>query len=64
MRSSNKMKFIVSDQKHPKVTLKPGQTLKVVSVSFHDETLTKRQKIGARLCGGTDTCISLVDVDP
>jgi hypothetical protein len=64
MSNQKKLKFIVSDEKNPKVTLKPGQRLEVVSVALADATLKKPKKIGARLCGGTDTCLALVDIDP
>ena len=58
------MKFIVSKEKRPKVALKPGQKLEVVSVALLDANLKKPSKIAARLCGGTSTCLALVDIEP
>jgi len=58
------MKLIVSNDKNPKVLVKPGTTLKVTTVSLADPQLKKPKKIAARLCGGTNTCLALVDVDP
>jgi hypothetical protein len=58
------MKFIVSNEKSPKVAVKPGQKLEVVSVSLLDANLKKPKRVGARLCGGTSTCLALVDVEP
>jgi hypothetical protein len=36
----------------------------VVSVHFIAPDLKKAKRIGARLCGGTDTCLALVDIEP
>ena len=56
------MKLIISDEKQPKVTLKPGMKLEVVSVSLASTDLKKPKKIAARLCGGTSTCLALIEV--
>ena len=64
MLNHKKLKFIVSDDKNPKVALKAGQRLEVISVTLADASLKKPKKIAARLCGGTDTCIALIDIDP
>ena len=57
------MKLIVAKQKNPKVVLKPGMKLRVVSVSMAGPDLKKPKKLAARLCGGTNTCIALVDIE-
>lgn len=57
----SKHTFVVSDEKNPKITVKPGMKLEVVTVSLVDSTLKKPKKIAARLCGGTSTCLALVE---
>lgn len=56
--------LVVDDAKNPKVTLtlKPGMKLNVTSVSLVDAKLKRPAKIAARLCGGTGTCLALIDV--
>jgi hypothetical protein len=58
------MKLIISNDKQPKVSVKAGQKLEVVSVALADVNLKKPKKIGARLCGGTSTCLALVEIEP
>lgn len=60
--STKKLKLIASEGKNPKVELKPGMRLEVVSVSLLDPTLKKARPKAARLCGGTDTCLALVEL--
>ena len=59
--STDKVTFIVSDEKNPKVVLKPGMKLNVVSVKLADSDLKKPTAQGARLCGGTSTCLALIE---
>ena len=55
-------KFVVSKDKNPKVELKPGQKFQVNTIQLVDVTL-KKSKIGAaRLCGGSSTCLAIVDI--
>lgn len=54
--------LIISDDKNPKVTVKPGQKLRVVTVSMVGPDLKKPAKVAARLCGGTSTCLALVEI--
>lgn len=56
-----KLTFIVSDEKSPAVSLKPGMKLDVVSVAMVSPTLKRPKAIGARLCGGSSTCLALVE---
>jgi hypothetical protein len=60
--TSSKLTLIVSDEKNPKVGLKPGMKLEIVSVRFAEPTL-KSTKVAARLCGGTSTCVALVETE-
>jgi len=54
--------LVVSDDKNPSVALKPGTRLDVVSVALVGPNLKKPAKLAARLCGGTSTCLALVEV--
>jgi hypothetical protein len=57
-----KMKLIVCDDEHPVVPLRAGMRFEVVSVPLVDPTLKKSQPIAGRLCGGTSTCLALVEI--
>jgi len=54
--------LLASDSKNPIGTSKPGTKLQVVSVALAGHSAAKRQKIGARLCGGTSTCIAVIEL--
>lgn len=56
------IRLIVCDEENPKVTLKPGMRFEVASVSLVDPVRLDPQKIGGRLCGGSGTCLALIDV--
>ena len=60
--TSRSIRFIVSDEKNPKVALKPGMRLDVVSTVLVGPDLKRIRNIGARLCGGGGTCMALVDL--
>lgn len=57
-----KAHLIVSDDSEPKLQLKPGMRFEVHSVSVVDEQLVASNKVAARLCGGTGTCLALVEI--
>ena len=61
-KAASTSRFIVSDEKAPSVQLKPGMRLDVQVVKLLDPQLRPSRTIGARLCGGTSTCLALVDV--
>jgi len=61
-RSGRKINLIASDEKQPGVTLKPGMRLDVVSVTLLDSKLKRAAAKGSRLCGGTSTCVALVEL--
>jgi hypothetical protein len=61
-KGTPKHTLIVSDDKNPKVTVKPGMKLQVVTVALVGADLKKPSKVAARLCGGTTTCLALVEV--
>ena len=61
--TSKKISLVVSDSKSPSVTLKPGQSLHVKTINLIDANF-KSSKIGAaRLCGGTSTCVAIIQID-
>ena len=60
--SKKKLKLVVSDDQKPSVKLEKGMRLDVVSVSLVEPTLKPSRARAARLCGGTDTCLALVEV--
>lgn len=53
--------LIVSDETKPSIQLKPGMKLQVVSVSLVDPALKRSRAVAARLCGGTNTCVALIE---
>lgn len=56
------LNLIVSDEKLPTVKIKAGMKLDVVSVTIIEPTLKKSKAHAARLCGGTSTCLALVEI--
>jgi hypothetical protein len=60
---AKKIRLTVSDDKNPAVKVSPGTRLEVVSVAFIDPKL-KAVRVGARLCGGSGTCLALMDIEP
>lgn len=63
-KASRKSYLIVSDEGAPRVQMKPGMKFEVVMLNVVDEELKATEKMAARLCGGTTTCLALVDPDP
>jgi hypothetical protein len=62
--ASKKVNLIVSDDKKPLGSVKPGQKLQVVAVSLTgNKAASLKKAIGARLCGGSGTCLAVVDID-
>ena len=61
---SPKHHLLVTDEENPKVTmrLRPGMRVEVVEVQLVDTDLATHKAIAARLCGGTTTCLAVVDV--
>jgi hypothetical protein len=59
---TSSFRFIVSDDKSPSVSLKPGMRLNVVSTVLVAPDLKRIRNIGARLCGGSGTCMALIDI--
>jgi len=61
-KPSQSLTLIASDSRNPIGKSKPGTKLQVVSVTLAGTASAKRPKIGARLCGGTSTCLAVFEV--
>ncbi len=57
-----KVHLIISDEKSPSVQVKQGMRLDVISVKLVDPSLRKSKASAARLCGGTNTCLALIEL--
>ena len=62
-KTRRKHTLIVSNEKSPKISLQPGMTLDIVSVKLAGPTLKAAKPMAARLCGGTNTCLALVETE-
>jgi hypothetical protein len=61
--ANKKVNLIISDDKKPLGSVKPGQKMQVVAVTLSGAKAASAKKaIGARLCGGSGTCIAVMDV--
>lgn len=60
--TQKKSHLIVCDEHEPTVVVKPGMRFEVLAVSVVDEQLAASRKVAARLCGGTNTCLALVEI--
>lgn len=54
--------LIVSDESEPTIKVKAGAKFEVHSVKVVDAAFKPSDKVAARLCGGTSTCIALLKV--
>ena len=55
--------LIETDDREPTLRLKPGMRFEVRAATVVDTMLKPRKKVAARLCGGTDTCLALIEID-
>jgi len=61
-RSDSKVRLIVSDESNPAIPLMPGHRFEVATVDVFDAESQKPSTGAARLCGGTSTCLALIDI--
>lgn len=54
--------LIESDDASPSITLTPGMRFEVKTTQVVDAALQPSQKVAARLCGSTSTCLALVEL--
>lgn len=64
MAKKRSVTLIVSEKNNPSLPMKAGMRVEVVAVKFLDSLGKGPKRMGARLCGGSNTCIALVDVTP
>jgi hypothetical protein len=56
------VRLIDSDDAEPTIKLKPGMRFEVHATTIVDTELKPARKVAARLCGGTSTCLALIEV--
>ena len=61
-QNEQSLNLVVSDRKDGGIGAQPGQRLDVVAVKLIEPTAGRPAKLGARLCGGTSTCLALVEL--
>ena len=62
-RAQPKVHLIECDDAEPTVTVKPGMRFEVSSTAVVNPAMQPAgKKIAARLCGGTSTCLALVEI--
>jgi hypothetical protein len=61
-RRIGKVTLVASREAKPAIRVTPGMKLEVVSVALVDPAGKKVRPLGARLCGGTSTCLALVEL--
>jgi hypothetical protein len=57
--------YVESEEPEPTIAghkLRAGQKFEVKAVSVKEPQLGATAKVGARLCGGTDTCLALTEI--
>ena len=57
-----KMHLIESDETEPTIKVKPGMRFEVRATTIVNPELKPAVKVAARLCGGTSTCLALVEI--
>lgn len=60
---TKKVNLVVSKDKKPLGVLKPGEKFQVVGVTLAGGKGPIGKALGARLCGGSGTCLAIVDID-
>lgn len=58
----SKIKLIVSDEPNPSLPKDSNNKMQVQSVSVVTPDMKESGAIAARLCGGTGTCLALVEL--
>jgi hypothetical protein len=55
--------LVVSDDQSPSLKLKAGMKFEVHAVTLVDADLKPAGPVAARLCGGTSTCLALIELE-
>jgi hypothetical protein len=61
-KPTGKVQLIVSDEERPIVALTAGNKFHVTTVSIVTPELKRAKPIAARLCGGSNTCLALIEL--
>ncbi len=56
------MRLVLHKDATPKVELRPGMKIQVEEIELLGGTAAQLKKIGARLCGGSGTCLAIIDI--
>jgi hypothetical protein len=59
---AREVKLIASDDEKPDISGKREGEFEVISVPVVEPNLQRSSRIGARLCGGTSTCVAIVEL--
>ena len=63
MSKQTQIQLVVSEEKEPRVALKPGMKLEVVAIQLVDPTLKPSVPTAkATLCGGSFNCVAIVEL--
>jgi hypothetical protein len=57
-----KIHLVESDESEPALKVKPGMRFEVRATTIVDAEMKPVKKVAARLCGGTTTCLALVEI--
>lgn len=63
IRRAATVHLIESDDAEPSLSLRAGMRFEVHATNIVDTKLKGSRKVAARLCGGTTTCLALVDIE-
>ena len=61
-KQPSRMRLVLHKDPTPKVELRPGMKIQVEEVELLGGTAAELKKIGARLCGGSSTCLAIIDI--
>lgn len=60
--AKSNLKLIVSEEKNPEVKVNAGTKFQAIGVTLVNPQLRSAGPVAARLCGGTSTCLALVEL--
>lgn len=61
-KQPSRIKLVLQKEEFPKVELRPGMKIQVEQIELVGATAEDLKKIAGRLCGGTSTCLALIDI--
>ncbi len=57
-----KIQLIETDEAYPTIQLEAGMRFEVATVSLVDAELKKPKRFAARKCGGTSSCLAIIQL--